>query len=242
VGLTGSTATGKQVMARAAEWLKKLTLELGGSDPCIILDDADLDAAAAGVRVGRFFNAGQACLATKRVFVQAAVFDAFLEKISAQAGKMKPGNGLDPASRMGPMHTSTQRDEVEAQVKDALEKGARIVYGGGRPVGDAFDKGNFLNPVVLADVPLGSRMLTEEVLWPTWTRRSGLPTTRRTASAPRSGQAAWRPPSGPSTRSRRATPGSTPCRSRTTSCPSAAPRCPGSARNTELRRSTNTRR
>jgi succinate-semialdehyde dehydrogenase/glutarate-semialdehyde dehydrogenase len=166
VGLTGSTATGKQVMARAAEWLKKLTLELGGSDPCIILDDADLDAAAAGVRVGRFFNAGQACLATKRVFVQAAVFDAFLEKISAQAGKMKPGNGLDPASRMGPMHTSTQRDEVEAQVKDALDKGARIVYGGGRPVGDAFDKGNFLNPVVLADVPLGSRMLTEEVFGP----------------------------------------------------------------------------
>src|SRR5437588_100719 len=166
VGLTGSTPTGKQVMARAAELLKKLTLELGGSDPCIILDDADLDAAAAGVRVGRFFNAGQACLATKRIFVQEGVFDAFLEKISAQAGKMKPGNGLDPASRMGPMHTSTQRDEVEAQVRDALEKGARIVYGGGRPEGDDFEKGNFLNAVVLADVPPGSRMLTEEVFGP----------------------------------------------------------------------------
>jgi succinate-semialdehyde dehydrogenase/glutarate-semialdehyde dehydrogenase len=79
---------------------------------------------------------------------------------------MKPGNGLDPASRMGPMHTATQRDEVEAQVKDALEKGARVVYGGGRPEGEGFDKGNFLNPVVLADVPLGSRMLTEEVFGP----------------------------------------------------------------------------
>src|SRR5438270_3246200 len=166
IGLTGSTPTGKKVMARAAEQLKKITLELGGSDPCIILADADLDAAAAGVRVGRFFNCGQACLATKRIFVEESVYDAFLEKISAQAAKMKPGNGMDPASRMGPMHTSTQRAEVEAQVQDALDKGARIVYGGGRPQGDAFDKGNFLNPVVLADVPAGSRMLTEEVFGP----------------------------------------------------------------------------
>jgi succinate-semialdehyde dehydrogenase/glutarate-semialdehyde dehydrogenase len=166
VGLTGSTPTGKKVMARAAERLKKLTLELGGSDPCIVLDDADLDAAAAGIRVGRFFNCGQACLATKRIFVQEGVYDAFLEKISAQAAKMKPGNGMDPASRMGPMHTSTQRAEVEAQVQDALDKGARIVYGGGRPEGDGFDAGNFLNPVVLADVPTGSRMLAEEVFGP----------------------------------------------------------------------------
>ena len=165
-GPTGSTPTGKKVMARAAEQLKKITLELGGSDPCIVLADADLDAAAAAVRVGRFFNCGQACLATKRIFVEESVFDAFLEKIAAQAGKMKPGNGMDPASRMGPMHTSTQRDEVEAQVRDALEKGARVVYGGGRPEGADFERGNFLNPIILADVPPGSRMLTEEVFGP----------------------------------------------------------------------------
>src|ERR1700681_1877006 len=129
IALTGSTPTGKKVMAKAGEGLKKITLELGGSDPCIVLADADLDAAAVAVRVGRFFNCGQACLPTKRIYVEEPVFDAFLEKLSAQAAKMKPGNGLDPASRMGPMHTSTQRAEVEAQVKDALEKGARIVHG-----------------------------------------------------------------------------------------------------------------
>ena len=166
IGLTGSTPTGKKVMARAAEHLKKITLELGGSDPCIVLADADLDAAAAGVRIGRFFNCGQACLATKRIYVEESVYDAFLEKIGAQAAKMKPGNGLDPASRMGPMHTSTQRAEVEAQVKDALDRGARVVHGGGRPEGEGFDKGNFLNAVVLADVAPGSRMLTEEVFGP----------------------------------------------------------------------------
>lgn len=166
IGLTGSTPTGRQVMARAADQLKKITLELGGSDPCIVLDDADLAAAAAGVRVGRFFNCGQACLATKRIYVQEGVYDQFLELIVAQAGKMKPGNGMDPASRMGPMHTDKQRAEVEAQVKDAIDKGARVVYGGGRPEGDGFAKGNFLNPVVLADVPQGSRMVTEEVFGP----------------------------------------------------------------------------
>ncbi|MDQ6691523.1 MAG: aldehyde dehydrogenase family protein [Candidatus Dormibacteraeota bacterium] len=166
IGLTGSTPTGKKVMARAADQLKKITLELGGSDPCIVLDDADLAAAAAGVRVGRFFNCGQACLATKRIYVQEGVYDQFLELIVAQAGKMKPGNGMDPASRMGPMHTEKQRTEVEAQVKDAMDKGARLVYGGGRPQGEGFDKGSFLNPVVLADVPHDSRMVTEEVFGP----------------------------------------------------------------------------
>src|SRR3981081_43785 len=139
IGLTGSTPTGKKVMARAAEQLKKLTLELGGSDPCIVLADADLDAAAAGVGVGRVVNGGPAGLATKLIFVEESVFDAFVEKLSAQAAKMKPGNGLDPASRMGPMHSSTQRDEVEAQVKDALEKGARIGPGGGRAGGAGTD-------------------------------------------------------------------------------------------------------
>jgi len=166
IGLTGSTPTGKEVMAKAARHLKKLTLELGGSDPCLIMEDADLDAAAAGVRVGRFFNAGQQCLSTKRVFVHEAAFDEFLEKMTAQAQRLKVGNGMEKETRMGPMHTDTQRGEVEAQVKDALDAGARIVYGGGRPEGDGFDKGNFMNPVILTDVPAGSRMLSEEVFGP----------------------------------------------------------------------------
>jgi acyl-CoA reductase-like NAD-dependent aldehyde dehydrogenase len=166
VALTGSTPTGKRVMAAAAPHLKKVTLELGGSDPCIVLDDADLDAAAKAISTGRFFNCGQACLAIKRLYVQEGVFDALLERLVERARKLKPGHGLDPATRMGPMHTETQRAEVEAQVQDALERGARIVYGGGRPEGPGYASGHFLNPTILVDVPDDSRMVTEEVFGP----------------------------------------------------------------------------
>src|SRR5437764_12862216 len=83
IALTGSTPTGKKVMARAAEGLKKITLELGGSDPCIVLDDADIEGAAKAISIGRFFNCGQACLAVKRLYVQDGVYDALLEKLIA---------------------------------------------------------------------------------------------------------------------------------------------------------------
>src|SRR3982075_335112 len=101
IALTGSTPTGRKVMARAAEGLKKITLELGGSDPCIVLDDADLEAAAKAISIGRFFNCGQACLAVKRLYVQDGVYDALIEKLLARVSKLKPGNALDKASRMG---------------------------------------------------------------------------------------------------------------------------------------------
>ncbi len=166
VALTGSTPTGKKVMAAAAPLLKKVVLELGGSDPCIVLDDADLDEAAKAIRVGRFFNCGQACLAIKRLYVQEGVFDALLEKLVQQAGRMKPGNGMARDSRMGPMHTETQRAEVEAQVQDALDRGATVVYGGGRPEGPDYERGHFINPTILTDVPDDARMWTEEVFGP----------------------------------------------------------------------------
>ena len=166
IALTGSTPTGKKVMAKAAEGLKKITLELGGSDPCIVLDDADLEAAARAISVGRFFNCGQACLAVKRLYIQEGVYDALMEKLVARAAKLKPGNGLDKDSRMGPMHTETQRAEVEAQVKDALSKGARAVFGGGRPDGDEYEKGWFIQPAILENVPDGARMWKEEVFGP----------------------------------------------------------------------------
>jgi len=153
-------------MARAAEGLKKITLELGGSDPCIVLDDADLEAAARAISVGRFFNCGQACLAVKRLYIQEGAYDALMEKLVARASKLKPGNGLDKDSRMGPMHTETQRAEVEAQVKDAIDRGAKVLYGGGRPKGGDYDKGWFIEPTILENVPDGSRMWTEEVFGP----------------------------------------------------------------------------
>ncbi len=166
VALTGSTPTGRKVMAAAAPLLKKVVLELGGSDPCIVLDDADLDEAAKAISVGRFFNCGQACLAIKRLYVQEGVFDALLERLVARAKRLKPGNGMDKDSRMGPMHSETQRAEVEAQVQDALDRGARLAFGGGRPQGPEYERGNFINPAILVDVPGDSRMVTEEVFGP----------------------------------------------------------------------------
>ena len=166
IALTGSTPTGKKVMARAAELLKKVTLELGGSDPCIVLDDADLEAAARAISVGRFFNCGQACLAVKRLYVQEGAYDALMEKLLARASKLKPGNGLEKDSRMGPMHSETQRAEVEAQIKDAIDRGAKVRFGGGRPSGSEYEKGWFIEPTILEDVPDGARMWTEEVFGP----------------------------------------------------------------------------
>src|SRR5256884_1044595 len=166
VALTGSTPTGKQVMAAAAAHLKKVVLELGGSDPCIVLEDADLDEAARAISVGRFFNCGQACLAVKRLYVQEAAYAPLMEKLVARASKLKPGNGLDKDSRMGPMHTETQRSEVEAQVKDAVDRGAKVLYGGGRPKGAEYEKGWFIEPAILENVPDGARMWTEEVFGP----------------------------------------------------------------------------
>jgi succinate-semialdehyde dehydrogenase/glutarate-semialdehyde dehydrogenase len=166
IALTGSTPTGKKVMAAAADGLKKVTLELGGSDPCVVLDDADLEAAAKAISVGRFFNCGQACLAIKRLYVQEGVYDELLEKLVARASKLKPGNGMDKDSRMGPMHTETQRAEVESQLADALDRGGTAAFGGGRPEGDGYDKGNFINPTILVDVPEDARVWKEEVFGP----------------------------------------------------------------------------
>src|ERR671936_1350546 len=166
IALTGSTPTGRKVMAAAADRLKKVTLELGGSDPCIVLDDADLDEAAKAISVGRFFNCGQACLAIKRLYVQEGAYDGLLERLVARAAKLKPGNGMDKDTRMGPMHTETQRAEVESQLQDAADRGAKLAFGGGRPDGDGYDKGNFINATILTDVPDDARVWKEEVFGP----------------------------------------------------------------------------
>jgi succinate-semialdehyde dehydrogenase/glutarate-semialdehyde dehydrogenase len=166
VALTGSTPTGKKVMAAAAPYLKKVVLELGGSDPCIVLEDADLDEAAKAISTGRFFNCGQACLAIKRLYVQEGVYEELLDKLIARARRLKPGNGMDRDSRMGPMHTESQRAEVEAQVADALERGAKVAFGGGRPEGAEYEHGHFINPTILTDVPAEARVWREEVFGP----------------------------------------------------------------------------
>src|SRR5215471_6861478 len=166
VGFTGATATGKHVMEVAAQTIKRVTLELGGSDPMIVCNDANIDEAASAASVGRFFNCGQACLAIKRLYVFDNVFDEFVSKLIPRVEKLKVGNGLEQGILLGPLHTAAQRAEVEEQVGDAVKRGARVLAGGKRPSGAAFEKGNFYLPTVLVDVDEKSRVVQAEVFGP----------------------------------------------------------------------------
>jgi succinate-semialdehyde dehydrogenase/glutarate-semialdehyde dehydrogenase len=166
IGFTGATSTGKRVMAAAAQNVKRVTLELGGSDPMIVCNDADLDEAVSAASVGRFFNCGQACLAIKRLYLFEGIYDEFVSKLVAKAEKLRVGNGLEPGVIVGPLHTSEQREEIEEQVRDAVERGARILTGGKRPAGAAFAQGNFYLPTLLAGVDETSRIVQEEVFGP----------------------------------------------------------------------------
>ncbi len=166
IGFTGQTATGKQIMETASGSLKRLTLELGGSDPMIVCDDADLDRAASAAAVGRFFNCGQACLAVKRLYLFDSIADAFMERFLPRVQRLKVGDGMAPDVRMGPMHTEQQRGEVEAMVQDAVKRGAKVIAGGGRPKGPEYERGWFIQPTVLTDVPPDATMVKEECFGP----------------------------------------------------------------------------
>jgi succinate-semialdehyde dehydrogenase/glutarate-semialdehyde dehydrogenase len=166
IAFTGSTPVGEQIMALAAPGMKRVTLELGGSDPMIICDDADLDAAASAASMGRFYNCGQACLAIKRVYVFESVADAVIEQITAKAKRLKVGRGDVKGSQMGPLHTAAQRDEVAGQVTRTLERGGTLLTGGGPPEDPELEGGYFYAPTVVADPPHDAPMATEEVFGP----------------------------------------------------------------------------
>jgi succinate-semialdehyde dehydrogenase/glutarate-semialdehyde dehydrogenase len=166
IGFTGATDTGKRVMASAAAEIKRVTLELGGSDPMIVCDDADIDKAVSAASVGRFFNCGQACLAIKRLYLIENIADEFISKLVEKVKKLRVGNGLLEGTMVGPLHTSAQREEVEAQVQDAVDKGAKILIGGKRLTGSEYDKGFFYQPTLLTNIDENSRMIKEEVFGP----------------------------------------------------------------------------
>jgi acyl-CoA reductase-like NAD-dependent aldehyde dehydrogenase len=129
IGFTGATDTGRRVMQSAASDFKHVTLELGGSDPMIVCDDADIDRAVSAASVGRFFNCGQACLAVKRLYLFDTIADDFMAKLVDKARKIGVGNGLAKGTLMGPLHTKEQRQEVEEQVEDAVKRGAKVILG-----------------------------------------------------------------------------------------------------------------
>ena len=166
IGFTGATDTGRRVLQSAAKDFKHVTLELGGSDPMIVCDDADLDRAVSAASVGRFFNCGQACLAVKRLYLFDKIADLFMEKLVEKAKKLRIGDGLKPDTLMGPLHTADQRKEVEEQVEDAVKRGAKVLYGAQRPKGEDYNKGFYLQPTLLTDVDPAARILQEECFGP----------------------------------------------------------------------------
>jgi acyl-CoA reductase-like NAD-dependent aldehyde dehydrogenase len=166
VAFTGSTPVGERVAALAAKGSTRVTLELGGSDPMIICDDADLAAAASAASMGRFYNCGQACLAIKRVYVFDAVADEVIEAIAAKAGRLRVRVGSDPQSQMGPLHTEGQRAQLERQLAETLAGGGEVVAGGARPDDPELANGWFHEPTVVVDPPKDSPMAREEVFGP----------------------------------------------------------------------------
>jgi acyl-CoA reductase-like NAD-dependent aldehyde dehydrogenase len=166
IAFTGSTPVGERIMAQCAPGVKRVTLELGGSDPMIICDDADLAAAASAASMGRFYNCGQACLAIKRVYVFESVADEVIESIAAKAKRLKVGRGEAEGTQMGPMHTDGQRSEVASQVSRTVEAGGSLLTGGAPPEDPDLADGFFYAPTVVVDPPHDSPMAVEEVFGP----------------------------------------------------------------------------
>ncbi|HEX9401390.1 MAG TPA: NAD-dependent succinate-semialdehyde dehydrogenase [Anaeromyxobacter sp.] len=162
VTITGSEPAGRQVAAAAGEALKPSVMELGGSDPFIVLADADLDAAAKTAAVARTMNAGQSCICAKRFIVEAKVHDAFLERLATAMKTVRVGDPTDPATEIGPQARRELRDELHGQVKQAIAEGARPVLGCEIPPGP----GAFYPASVLADVRPGNVAAREELFGP----------------------------------------------------------------------------
>lgn len=160
---TGSVGTGRRIAQMAAERLLPVVLELGGKDPMLVLEDADVDAASSGAVWGAFMNAGQTCLSIERCYVHRSLYPAFLDACSEKARKLRVGNGMDLATDVGPMIHERQVRVVESQVEDAKQRGARVLTGGGRlrELGPTF-----FAPTVMADVDHGMRVMREETFGP----------------------------------------------------------------------------
>src|SRR3954464_13794561 len=153
VAFTGSTAVGRHIMGLAAPKLKRMTMELGGSDPVIVAPDANIRAAARGIAIGRFWNCGQMCLGGKRIYVFDEVYDELLEQLTRTVSKYQPGLGWEKAEkpniRIGPLHTAEGRTEILEQLQDALDGGAELALGGDQSEG----KGYFMQPTIVANPP-----------------------------------------------------------------------------------------
>ena len=162
IAFTGSVATGKRVYASAAASMKRLTLELGGNDPAIILDDVDPKAIVKKVFFAAFVNSGQVCMAIKRIYAHEKVYDELCALLVEEAQRARVGNGLDPSTTLGPLQNRMQYDKVRDLIEHTKRTGARLLCGGDIPDGPGY----FIPPTLFADVADDSRLVTEEQFGP----------------------------------------------------------------------------
>lgn len=163
IAMTGSSDTGKKILQSAAPKLKRLVLELGGKDPMLVFDDADLQKAAADAVAYSLSNSGQVCCSIERIYVAESIYDDFAQRVAAHASEYKVGHGLESGVKVGPLVSSVQRDKVQEHVDDAVSKGARILYQSTLP---SDLKGSFYPVTVLSDVVDGMKAYREETFGP----------------------------------------------------------------------------
>ncbi len=162
VAFTGSTEVGKIINRAATDTLKRVTLELGGKSPVIVLPDVDIEKTARGAATSIFSNSGQVCIAGSRLFAHRDVFDSLLEAVASNAGQWKVGPSLDPNTRMGPLVSTEQHERVLSYIEAGRQEGASVLCGGDTPGGDGY----FVNPTILVDVKPEMKVVREEIFGP----------------------------------------------------------------------------
>lgn len=166
VSFTGGTSTGRQIARQAAEKLMPVSLELGGKSPTIVFDDADIDLAVAGVMFGIFSSSGQSCIAGARLFVHAAIHDAFMDRLTRATRALHVGHPHDPDTQVSTLVHPDHRDAVEAHVAGAVSEGATVLTGGARPEAAELAEGAYYLPTILSGVTNEARICREEIFGP----------------------------------------------------------------------------
>lgn len=166
IAFTGSTGVGEKILHAAAGTMKRVTVELGGKSPNIVFADADLDKAVPAAAMAVFANAGQICSAGTRLFVQSAIHDEFMERLSAFTKTIKVGDPLDPTTQIGPVVSAPQMDKILAFIASAHDEGARPLTGGNRMTGAGYDAGYFIEPTIFTHVADDMTIAREEIFGP----------------------------------------------------------------------------
>jgi phenylacetaldehyde dehydrogenase len=166
VAFTGSTEVGKIINRNATDTLKRVTLELGGKSPVIVLPDVDIQRTARGAATAIFSNSGQVCIAGSRLFAHKDIFDSLLEAVASNAAQWKVGPSLAPDTRMGPLVSTEQHERVLSYIEQGRKAGATVLHGGDTPGGPEYEGGYFVNPTILVDVKPDMSVVREEIFGP----------------------------------------------------------------------------